>query len=373
MTQFLPPINSIYVHFPICAHLCNYCDFHKKLKEVDYSKQIQSVEELLSKQFDAGKQFLATNELNFGELETLYVGGGTPSLWGERGAKYMGELLKKHEIKLRSDCEFTMEVNPGTLDKNVLQAWKSIGMNRVSVGIQTLDETRLPLLDRYHSIDESHQALSRLQQEKVNFSADLMIGLPETKALRKRQLAEEINKIADYGPSHFSVYILTVKENYKNYNQLPVEDAIVEEYQLVVETLASLGYQQYEVSNFAQPGKHSRHNWKYWASESVAAFGPSATGYVVLAPNEKALRYKWATKDESFDLEILNSEELKMEVVYLKLRVGNVSAAISELSQDKQQQLLAKWAALGYLELHTLNWKGYLLIDSIVQDIYDAN
>jgi oxygen-independent coproporphyrinogen-3 oxidase len=379
MTLSLPPIKSLYIHFPVCAHLCNYCDFHKKLKETDFAAQISGVENLLRLQFGAGKKLISENGLEMKRLDTLYLGGGTPSLWGVRGAEYIKSLMLENELCFEDEYEFTMEVNPGSLNQELMNAWRRIGLNRISLGIQTLDPERLPLLDRYHSLNDSVDALELLQNSGMNYSVDLMIGLPEDTFSNIRKLEQEIRRLADYGPSHFSVYILTVKDNYKNYSKLPLEDKVVEEYQLVVELLHSLGYEQYEVSNFAKPGKYSRHNWKYWMGESVAAIGPSATGYLLSQPEHKAIRYKWSVKDQQLDLEVLSQKDLQLESIYLNLRVGNLEQALKGLTLIQQESLLNQWQKLGYLNFlksydlthkHTLNWRGFLMIDSMAQNIY---
>ena len=138
-------ITSLYIHFPFCRHLCNYCDFFKKIPSGSYN--ISSFQNLFKKQDIVHEKMLVERGLSLNNLETLYIGGGTPSLWGDEGAHFLAEFLLKKGVKLDDLGEFTLEVNPGTWTDQALSSWMKFGINRFSVGLQALDERFLPLLE----------------------------------------------------------------------------------------------------------------------------------------------------------------------------------------------------------------------------------
>jgi oxygen-independent coproporphyrinogen-3 oxidase len=189
-------------------------------------------------------------------------------------------------------------------------------------------------------------------------------------------LLKEIQEALDYGPSHVSAYILTVGEDYVQSTLLPSEEEMAEEYLEASSFLQSRGYQAYEVSNFALPGKESRHNLKYWKNQSVAALGPSATGFILTEENG-ATRYKWEKRETVFEIEKLGTKELNLERLYLGLRTHEgikpedfFSAEENELFQGLAQTWvkcgLASW------ENHHIKatLRGMLVMDSLMDDIF---
>lgn len=362
-------IDSLYLHFPFCAHLCNYCDFFKRVsqdKEYDY----KAFEHYLEKSFSLHQSLMKEHGYSWLPLKTFYIGGGTPSLWGSEGKIFLENFLKQHQLVLESDCEFTLEVNPGAWTEESLSAWRELGANRFSLGVQSLNKDMIHYLDRVHNIFQVHETLEYFNKHQLNFSMDFMLGLPFS-GEHKRDVIAELKEALRYNPSHFSVYILTVKDNYSHYKNLPDEDWIAREYLEVSEFLKSKGYIHYEVSNFALPDKESRHNLNYWKSKTVAAFGPSATGFL----SENRLRYKWKVQNAEYDLEHLTEEEFKLEKLYMGLRSIEgivLSDYVSDLS--KQNELMKKWTELGHIEENgpvlKLSSKGYLFLDSIMQNIF---
>lgn len=298
----------------------------------------------------------------WGKLETLFLGGGTPSLWGESGANYLKDAFKRWNISLDGAGEHTVEFNPGSLTEKTLEAFRETGFNRFSIGMQSLNPYFLKILDRIHSLDDCFNILKLMRDEQVNYSVDLMLGLPHS-VEQKRDVIEELKRVLDYGPSHFSVYILTVGKNYPH--QRPDEDMIADEYLAVADFLKTQGFEHYEVSNFALPEKESRHNLKYWNSETVAALGPSATGLL----SEKRLRYKCKPDYQNLKLEELDEDEFRTEKVYMKLRTSQ-GLTINNVDNKK----IDLWEQQSLLDFRdekkiALNSKGYLLIDSIVSEI----
>ncbi len=362
-------IESLYLHFPFCKHLCNYCDFYKKVP-VDRSLELNDFHRYLDASFVEHEKLIKESGYSWAPLKTLYIGGGTPSLWGIEGSKFLKNFLIKHNVELATDCEFTLEVNPGSWTEEILEEWEAVGVNRYSLGIQSLDKQVVKNLDRVHGIDEVYETLDFFHQKKVNFSVDFMLGLAFSKD-EKRNVLSELEKVLKYGPSHFSVYILTVKDNYTHYNDLPSEEWIEKEYLDVAQFLSEKGYRHYEVSNFALPGLESKHNLSYWQSKTVAALGPSATGFLA----EEKLRYKWKTKEAKLEKEYLTKEEFLLEKLYMALRADGIDLGERIEKNSGWNDVSLKWIneglALVNKDAHlTLTSKGYLLLDSLMNDLF---
>jgi oxygen-independent coproporphyrinogen III oxidase len=368
-------IKSLYIHFPFCRHLCNYCDFYKKVPQS--ADEVRRFEKEFLENFETHENFLKTHNSSWGNLETLYIGGGTPSLWGQAGISFFKQFLKDKKLKLDTDCEFTLEANPSSMTLDDLYKWQELGVNRYSVGVQSLNSQFIKALDRIHSLKDSYDILKILKEQKANYSIDFMLGLPHSKKY-ERDIIEELKKALEFSPSHFSVYILTVHSNYKYLKFLPEEQWIQEEYLLVSEFLKEQGFGHYEVSNFSKPGFESKHNLSYWNAKSVAALGPSSTGFL----QEEKLRYKWAPNKPKLELEQLTDEEFLMEKIYLQLRTAK-GASFEKLcsflgdndAREKIESLKIflednQYAKKGPSNRVILNSQGYLMMDSIMNECF---
>lgn len=316
---------------------------------------------------------MTSKSIKVDAFETVYIGGGTPSLWKEDLVEHLEKLFSKFGLSLGDNCEFTVESNPDSINQEVIQKWQQFGVNRLSVGVQSLDSTLFKYLDRVHTLDDSYRALEVLKNNSVNYTADLMIGLPRP-AGYKRDLKREIEEILSYGVAHMSLYILKVNQGYRYFEMLPSEEEIEDEYFELVDVLAKNGFSQYEVSNFSKPNFESRHNKKYWSLDSVLALGPSATGYFA---SEK-MRYKWKTDKNIFVEENLTSDEEHLEKIYLNLRT-NSGISVEELESrstqvDSVKRLLNLWESRGVAQVNGgkvhLNQKGFLLMDSLMDELF---
>jgi oxygen-independent coproporphyrinogen-3 oxidase len=360
-------IESLYIHFPFCKHLCNYCDFYKSIPQ-NFSQDLETFHSLFEKQWKIHQELLSTEQAAFSKLKTLYIGGGTPSLWKEDGALFLRKFLAEKNLNFASDYEFTLEVNPATWTDEGIRAWLESGVNRFSIGVQSYREEFIKLLDRVHDLGEVKKTLEYFSHQKVNFSADLMLGLPHSREL-KRDVLLELKEMLEFEPSHFSVYILTVKPQYKLFSDLPDESYIEEEYLKVAEFLSLHGFGHYEVSNYSLPGKESLHNLQYWKGSSVAALGPSATGFI--NQGERALRYKWKTSDSALEKEPLTLKELNFEKLYLALRT-KVGLEISHLN-PQNRSIVENWIgrnlAIQENQKIYLNSRGFLLLDSLILEL----
>ncbi len=366
-------VRSLYIHFPFCKHICNYCDFFKKVPSDSYS--LSSFHNLFKKQDVAHEKILSKRGLRLGSLETLYVGGGTPSLWGKEGSQFLKKFLSGKALELSKNGEYTLEVNPGTWTDEVISHWLKSGINRFSVGIQSLDKRFLPILDRVHTLEDSFELLNYFRLKNLNYSVDFMLGLPYSESLG-RDVIKELNQILLYKPSHISLYILTTKESYVHQKELPRDDWVADEYLKVSNFLTENGFNHYEVSNFSLPGRESRHNLKYWNLDSVAALGPSGTGFLKGAVG--GFRYKWNVHDSNMKEEPLSERELELEKVYLNLRTFKglgLSDVVSRGNDKALFSLIKEWRSKGYLrsaegERLRLSSKGFLLLDSIMDDLF---
>ena len=360
MTQ----VSSLYLHVPFCQHLCNYCDFYKR-KLDSTQNQFEEFHRFLSDSFTRNAELMKQYGFIWAPLDTVYLGGGTPSLWGVQGASYLKNLLSP--IGIKPDAEFTMEIDPGTWTAEMISAWKDIGMNRISIGTQTLNPEFLKIMDRVHSLDDSLNFLKVMQRDNWNYSLDFLLGIPFSRE-KKRDIKAELDKLIEYSPKHISLYILNARSKYPHIQDMPDDEFIRDEYLFVSEYLKSLGFHHYEVSNFALPGFESRHNQKYWRGESVAALGPTGTGLLALNSHE-AIRYKWKVSAPEFEIEDLKESELKLEEMYLSLRTSD-----GWIPPQGSECVVKSWTQQGHAQLEgskvKLTAQGFLMLDSLMDDIF---
>lgn len=362
MTQ----LSSLYLHVPFCKHLCNYCDFYKRKLE-NPSEQIEEFHQFLGKSYERHEKLLDQYNLKWGQLETIYLGGGTPSLWGTAGADFFQEKFLSQG--LAKNAEFTMEIDPGTWSYDLLESWQKVGLNRISIGTQSLDSTFLRVMDRAHSLEESLYFLEYLRKNHWNFSLDFLLGLPYSNE-KKRDIKQELNRLLDFSPKHISLYILNARSKYPHAKALPDDEYVREEYLLVSDYLKSLGFHHYEVSNFALPGFEALHNQRYWQGESVMALGPTGTGYLNIG-SDRALRYKWKVSRPEIELEQLTSRELNLEKAYLSLRTSVGWEAPIEMINVIQRWHQQDLAFVTGQEVR-LTALGYLMLDSLMDDLFRA-
>ena len=372
-TNSMKDISSLYLHFPFCRHLCNYCDFFKHVLENE--TQVTRYEEILTKQWEKHEDFLKSKHFKLGELETIYIGGGTPSLWGVAGVSYLQDLIKKKQLILASSCEFTLEVDPDAWSEDELERWFDLGVNRVSIGAQSFDDFFLEILDRQHRKVDIEKLLTYLKAKKINFSVDFLIGVPESD---QRDIEQELKELLTFNPSHMSVYILKTRKNYPHITRLPDEETIADEYLKVCEYLNSSDLKQYEVSNFSKPGFESKHNFKYWQYDSVAAIGANGTGLLVYP--EKAIRYQWKSSGAELKEDEISGTSLIIEKLFLQFRTA-AGVEIDKIFEDEGAKaildnLYDQWDQKRYLspnstrKLIKLSSQGYLMCDSILDDIF---
>lgn len=367
-------VTSLYVHVPFCRHLCDYCDFYKMRLEGG-TAQLRQFEDYLTSSWKRHESILLEHGQTWGPLETLYLGGGTPSLWGLQGAEFLAGLFEG-QISWNRGYEATMEIDPGSWDEVGLLAWEKFGINRYSVGTQSLNPHFLKVLDRAHDVEQTLTLLHRLKGK--NFSVDFLLGAPQSEE-RNRNILEELSALLEYGPSHVSLYILHPNKGYLKHHQMPPDEWIRKEYLTVSAYLRSRGFHHYEVSNFALNQKESKHNLRYWLGESVGALGPTGTGYFAIS-EEQAWRYKWKPGRAEIEPEHLGSSEMQLEKLYTRLRLSQAFQAAELVPQsciESFEELLLHWENTGLVEAKVGNqWKmrpeGWVILDTLMGQIFQA-
>ena len=296
---------GIYVHIPFCMKKCFYCDF------VSYCNKENLVDEYiecLKKEIKSKK-----NKSKFG-IDTIYIGGGTPSFINENHIKDIIYILKE-SFDIDKETEITIEVNPGTVNENKLEIYKEVGINRLSMGLQSTNNELLEMLGRIHTYEqflESYNMAKNIGFKNIN--VDLMIGLPNQKL---EEVNDSVKKVINLKPNHISVYSLILEEGTKIAKKikkgelsLPKDELEREMYWNVKNQLQDNGYNHYEISNFAKKGFESKHNMNCWNQKEYLGFGAAAHSYF------KSIRYSNIENIEEYIKNIKNNEFEKNKEIH---------------------------------------------------------
>jgi len=360
------------MHFPYCIKKCNYCDFFKHASnQINFELHHQHLKESQIKHVKLLDQYNCLIQ----KLGTFYLGGGTPSYWGKAGISFLENFFKKNKIAFDLDYEFTLEINPGSGFLNDMGCWKDLGVNRYSVGIQSLNPFFLKILDRIHSRQDALKLIEKLAQEKTSYSVDFILGLPYSQD-QKRDICSELAEVLKFHPNHISMYILSVDKNYVHFNSLPDEEWIVDEYLMASSFLSSHGFVHYEVSNWAKNDYFSKHNLNYWELGNWAALGPSATGNLIFQDNT-GIRYTWDNEKPSYHLEVLDAQKIKLEKLFMGLRTS-LGIKLDEIFTKEElelfKEIVVKWENAGYTKTTgsfvSLSDRGFLMLNSLLDDIF---
>ena len=317
-------MSGIYIHIPFCERKCIYCDFYsiEKLGWIDsFVDSVLREIEIFKKESD----FTETSC-----FDTIYFGGGTPSLLKvSQVEKILNSLYKNFQIS--PNAEVTIEANPGTVDKEKLFSFKEVGINRLSFGVQSFFDEDLKFLGRIHTSKDAIECVKfAFEAGFENINIDLIFGLPGQSV---KDWVKNLHKAIELGVPHISAYNLIVEKGTPLYElvrndkvKLPDENEQAEMYEMTMETLEGAGYIHYEVSNYAYEGFECRHNLKYWEYENYIGFGPSAHSFWAnkrwwnVANLDKYLRAIGLDKLPIANFEILDSEKMMEEFIYLGLR-----------------------------------------------------
>lgn len=299
---------SLYLHIPFCVHLCHYCDFTKVFYNEKWAKKYLEV--LIYE--------LQTYKID--KCKTIFIGGGTPSSLTYDQLEYLLSHLNKY---LDKDYEFSIEVNPETLDFDKISLFKKYGINRVSIGVQTFNETVLKKLGRYHTNKDVKNVVNWLNKVGItNYSFDLIYGLEGTS---KDDVKHDLDMALSYNVKHLSLYSLIIEPNTKFFIskvEALNDDELRTIYDFIINYLYDHGFIHYEVSNFAIDEEHfSKHNLTYWQNKEYYGIGLGASGYIngIRYQNTKSLNeyfnYNFVVHKETIDLK--NKE---FEYIMLNLR-----------------------------------------------------
>ena len=323
---------GIYMHIPFCKQKCNYCDF------ISYTNKCEKIEnyiECLEKEID---KFDYRNY----NVTTIYIGGGTPSYIDSKYIKqimnsiYKKLQLEKNELK---EVEITIEVNPGTVTKGKLQDYKDVGINRISIGLQCVQDRLLKILGRIHTFEDFINTYNLAKEVGFeNINVDLMLGFPDQSI---EDIKESLNQIIKLNPNHVSTYSLIVEEGTKIFNQiennelqLPDEELERNMYWYVKNTLELNGYNHYEISNFSKKGKESKHNMNCWNQEEYIGFGIAAHSYI------SNIRFSNTNNLEEYIKNITNNELEK-----------NIIIEEEQTLEDKKREFMM----LGFRKIEGVN------------------
>jgi len=288
----LPPL-SLYIHIPWCVRKCPYCDFnsHQANGELPIQRYIDALEQDLKT--DA---FLAQGR----KLESIFFGGGTPSLLP---AKAVGRILDAAAttIGLSPTCEITLEANPGTAEYDSFNGYRSAGVNRLSMGVQSFDAQQLKTLGRIHSPNDVIHAFELARKAGFdNMNLDLMFALPQQ---TRQGAAQDLKKAIALAPEHLSWYQLTIEPNTEFYSrppQQPEDDTVWDIQQHGQQQLAEAGYHQYEISAYAQPHLRAAHNMNYWQFGDYLAIGAGAHGKITQLDTQHIMRFRKTRMPEHY-------------------------------------------------------------------------
>ncbi len=265
---------GIYLHIPFCTRKCAYCDFYS----VANTKFTNDFVSAICKEIEIQKNYLGREK-----IQTIYFGGGTPSILSENQIGIILENVHKN-FNVDVNTEITLEANPDNLNTEYLKDIKSVGVNRLSVGIQSFNNADLQLMKRKHTVIQAINSINEAQNQGFNnISIDLIYGLPD---LTINNWEKNINEALNLNIQHISAYHLTIEPNttfHKLHNKqklnLPTEDESIDQFKLLIDKTAEKGFLHYEISNFALDGSISLHNTNYWMGVKYLGLGPSAHSY----------------------------------------------------------------------------------------------
>jgi putative oxygen-independent coproporphyrinogen III oxidase len=350
VTDFAVP-SSAYLHIPFCRRRCYYCDFPIS---VVGDKATGSTSGAIAQYIEILCQEIRTISTPFRALETIFFGGGTPSLLS---TQQLGQVLNvlDQQFGIASTCEISMEMDPGTFSIEQLQGYQQAGVNRVSLGVQAFQDELLKICGRSHNKSDIFAAVDAIRQVEVaDFSLDLISGLPHQTL---EQWQASLEAAVEIAPTHISSYDLVVepvtafgRQYQPGSKPLPTDETTAQMYQLAHEILGNAGYEHYEISNYAQPGHQCRHNRVYWENRPYYGFGMGAASYTqgcrFTRPRTRREYYEWVQQlTEASGVvngaEALSESDVLLETMMLGLRLA-AGLSLSALAERFGEQTLFK-------------------------------
>ncbi len=368
---------SLYFHFPFCETKCHYCDFYSLGREKTKTGDASTFEKAILTEVRLRGEAGLLNA----PLDTIFLGGGTPSMTEPTSMERIFSELFKY-TSLAPNAEWTMEANPSSISLEQFRAYRSIGINRVSMGVQSLRNDHLAKLGRVHDENAALRALDTLFNAGFeNVSTDLLCGVPGQTI---EDLENHLERLTSFPISHLSIYLLTLTPTHKMFKDLPNEEEQLKHLLFIDEFMRGRGFDHYEISNFAKPGKQARHNLVYWTGGSYLGFGPSAHSF----SEEKSARFKNISSLHKYGeslidknslpvewTETLNADQKELEKWMLAIRLER-GFPKKWIVTDRQKAKSARLLSEGFLELHPTNQanfratpRGFAMSDAIVKEL----
>ncbi|HKD20013.1 MAG TPA: radical SAM family heme chaperone HemW [Thermoanaerobaculia bacterium] len=367
---------GLYVHLPYCASRCGYCAFVVTTDGSSRERYLAAIER------EAG---LLETQADASAFDSVYLGGGTPSLLpGDAVARLLASLRLR--FRVTGDAEVTLEANPEDVTAEAIAVWRDAGVNRISVGVQSLSDAELSAVGRRHDAAKARHALELLARSGLSVSSDLILGLPEQKPESFRR---SVAGICDAGVGHVSVYLLetekskTIEEDRRRRpERYPSDDLQAELWGEMSRGLAARGFDHYEISNWARPGREARHNRKYWSRTPTLGLGVSA--HELWAGRRRANvanleaylgQVEAGRRPLAFDLPV-STEEAAREEIFLGLRVAEgvpaerIEAFVVASEDVRLWNDYETWLAEGILERRgdrvRFTERGYLISNEVL-------
>ncbi len=373
---------GIYIHIPFCRQACTYCNFY-------FSTSLKQKETFLSalhREILISQDFIANSET----IDTIYFGGGTPSLLKKEELKTI-ILLIRQQFTLNNQVEITLEANPDDINDSIVSDWIDMGINRLSVGIQSFSEAELKWMNRAHNATESLKSIDIIRNAGIeNFSVDLIFGSP---LLSDDELKQNATILIEKNIPHISCYALTVEPKttlhhlVKTNQSAPIDaEKQARQFLILSDLLESAGYEHYEISNYAKPDMRSKHNSSYWKGKPYHGFGPSAHSY-----NGKNKR-RWNIANNAlyidqiikettfFEEEILTESQQINEHIMISIRTAegiHLETVEQKFGRENSNTLLKKCAELIESKkiniknnIITLTKEGKLFADGVASELF---
>ena len=369
---------GIYIHIPFCRKRCHYCDFFKSTDLSQKARLLAGLKKELQSR---------ASELTSEEINTIYFGGGTPSVLLIDEFKDLLITIKEH-YQVTDNAEITLEANPDDLTQAILSALNQIGFNRLSMGVQSFSESDLKLMNRRHGVMQALQSVKWAKRAGFdNISIDLIYGLPNQTL---EEWERNVRIAVELDVQHISAYNLTYHEGTVFYGQLKKgilkelpDELSVQQFEMLIKILKEAGFEHYEISNFCKPGLYSQHNTSYWKSKKYLGIGPSAHSYDLVSRRwnvSSISKYLDALENNQsyFETEILTEQDRYNDFIITGLRTiwgiseEFVQNSFSEIYKTHFQKLKEKYLQSGHLLYHSgtvcISPEGLFISDKIMAD-----
>ena len=379
--------SSAYVHIPFCRRRCFYCDFPVFVvgdrSRGENSGTIAEYVEVLC-------QEIRIAPIYGQPLETIFFGGGTPSLLSTAQLQSILTTLEQR-FGIASKVEISMEIDPGTFDFAHIAGYRSLGVNRVSLGVQAFQEELLKTAGRSHSLVDIFTAIELIYKVEIpEFSLDLISGLPHQSL---EQWQDSLTQAVAATPTHISIYDLTIEPGtaFNRYykpgdHPLPTDETTVKMYQLGQKTLTDAGYEHYEISNYAQPGHQCQHNRVYWQNRPYYGFGMGAASYIYgkrfTRPRKTQEYYQWLKNGAVIDCEVTPKADVLLETLMLGLRLAegislnSLATNFGNHQVERIQSCLQPYFAQGWVKivgdrLHFSDPDGFIFSNVMLAKLFE--